>query len=190
MSIDPQDLAHLSPEQLGLLQRRLQNARRKDRSESAGIPRRSRETNAFPLSAPQQILWFLDQLEPGSTASTIPIACWLDGELDTAALEGSLRAVAQRHEALRTRFEAVGGHPVQVVDPGVGVPLPVVPLDGHPEEEREVRARELVVSQLQKPFDLARGPLLRALLIRLRRDRHLFLLSFHHIVADAWSAVC
>lgn len=188
MSIDPKDLAHLSPEQLGLLQRRLQNARKKDRPEPAGIPRRSRETGAFPLSAPQQILWFLDQLEPGSTASTIPIACWLDGSLDAAALERSLRTVVERHEALRTRFESVGGHPVQIVDPGADVPLPVVPLDGLPEEEREARARELVVSQLQRPFDLSRGPLLRALLIRLRQDRHLFLLSFHHIVADAWSA--
>ncbi|HEY4573915.1 MAG TPA: condensation domain-containing protein, partial [Thermoanaerobaculia bacterium] len=188
MSIDPQDLASLSPEQLALLQRRLQSARKAARPEAARIPPRGRETNRFPLAAPQQILWLLDQLEPGSTASTIPVACWLEGELDPAALESSLRAEVRRHEILRTRFVAEGGHPWQVIEAGMDVPLPLVELGGYAEAEREARARELVLEQLRKPFDLARGPLLRALLIRLSETRHLFLLALHHIVADAWSA--
>jgi amino acid adenylation domain-containing protein/non-ribosomal peptide synthase protein (TIGR01720 family) len=137
----------------------------------------------IPLSFAQQRLWFLEQLAPGGAAYHIPAALRLRGGLDVAALEASLRAIVDRHEALRTAFPAVGGRAVQAIsrrcDPG----LPLVDLTGRGEDE----ARRLAAEEAARPFDLERGPLLRARLLRLAPEEHVLLLVLHHIVADGWS---
>src|SRR5262249_51797181 len=107
--------------------------------------------------------------------------------LDTVALEQALRALVSRHGILRTTVIARAGQPVQVVAPTLPLAVPLVDLRGLPEVERESRARELAVAEARKPFDLARGPLLRANLLRLGDEEHLLLLTVHHIAADGWS---
>ncbi|HSG39201.1 MAG TPA: amino acid adenylation domain-containing protein, partial [Thermoanaerobaculia bacterium] len=142
---------------------------------------------ALPLSFAQQRLWFLDQLDPGSPLYNIPLALWVEGDLDTTVLARGLEEVVSRHEALRTVFTAVEGTPAQVVLPPGPFPLPVVDLAGLPEAGREAAARALAAAEAARPFDLRRGPLLRASLLRLGPSVHMALLTLHHIVSDGWS---
>ncbi|HEY0604518.1 MAG TPA: amino acid adenylation domain-containing protein, partial [Herpetosiphonaceae bacterium] len=147
---------------------------------------------ALPLSFAQQRLWFLDQLEPDSATYNIPAAWRLHGPLDVAALEQSLTTIVERHEALRTIFTTTAdGQPVQVIAPPQPVPLPLIDL--HPEgtrlpaSEREDVVLRLAGTEARQPFDLARGPLIRATLLRLAETDHVLLLTMHHIVSDGWS---
>jgi amino acid adenylation domain-containing protein len=139
------------------------------------------------LSFAQQRLWFLNQFDGQSAFYNMPAAVRLTGSLDVAALQGTLAAIVQRHEVLRTRFEAVDGTPVQVIDAQAGVALPLEDLSGQPPEAREAAAQRLAQQEAQAPFDLARGPLLRARLLRLADEEHVVLLTLHHIVSDGWS---
>ncbi|HBL29953.1 MAG TPA: hypothetical protein DD490_24200, partial [Acidobacteria bacterium] len=137
-----------------------------------------------PLSFAQQRLWFLDRFEPGRPTYNIPLALRLTGDLDPAALEGALAALAARHEALCTTFPEPAGEPVQRIGAAVAEPLRCHDLRGLPEPRREAEARRLAREEALAPFDLARGPLLRTRLLRLAVDEHLLLLTVHHIVSD------
>jgi surfactin family lipopeptide synthetase A len=150
------------------------------------VPRRN-GSGPCALSFAQQRLWFLDQLAPGGSAYNAPIAFRLEGPLDVAALEQSLNEIARRHETLRTTFTLSEEQPVQVIAPETIVALPVADLQNYPESEREARAARLVGEEARRPFDLARGPLLRCLLWRLATEDHILLLTMHHIVSDGWS---
>ncbi len=143
----------------------------------------------LPLSFAQQRLWFLDQLQPGSPLYNLPLALGLDGELAIAGLRAALAALVARQEALRTVFAvpAGGGDPFQRILPAAPQPLPLVDLTGLPAARREPLARELAAATALLPFDLARGPLARARLVRLAEQRHVLLLALHHIVGDGWS---
>src|SRR5262249_56191673 len=109
------------------------------------------------------------------------------GVLDADALEQSLRAVVRRHDPLRTSFVMRDGRLPQVVAPTLALEVPLIDLPALPEGERDGRARELAVAEAREPFDLTRGPLLRARLVRLGAEDHLLLLTVHHIAADGWS---
>ncbi|MET0646636.1 MAG: amino acid adenylation domain-containing protein, partial [Pyrinomonadaceae bacterium] len=145
---------------------------------------RSRE---LPLSFAQRRLWFIDQLEPGNAAYNIPCAVRLSGRLDADALVRSLNAIVARHEALRTSFPARDGEPVQQIHDSAELTLGLVNLTSLHAPERERRARELARAEAALGFDLARGPLVRGQLLRLRDDEHVLLLTMHHIVSDGWS---
>ncbi|MGQ3029421.1 MAG: condensation domain-containing protein, partial [Ferrovibrionaceae bacterium] len=121
------------------------------------------------LSPAQERLWFLWRLAPDDTAYVIAGAVRLTGPLDVARLRRALTGVVARHEALRTRFVEHDGTPWQVI--------------AEDAEYGWSEAGDLAV----RPFDLERGPLLRAALSRVGPDRHDLLLSMHHIVADGWS---
>ena len=141
----------------------------------------------LPLSFGQQRLWFIQQLDPDSSAYNIPSAVRLTGALNVAALEQTINAAVERHEVLRTIFPAAGGNPVQVIAPARRLTLPLVDLSGSGETEREAGARRLATEEARRPFDLTQGPLLRATLLRLGEGRHALLLTVHHIVFDEWS---
>ncbi|HVR95935.1 MAG TPA: condensation domain-containing protein, partial [Thermoanaerobaculia bacterium] len=142
----------------------------------------------LPLSFAQERLWFLDRLRPGEATYNVPIALELDGELDAGALAGSLDEIVRRHEVLRTTFERRGGRPVQIVAPEGGWPVAWADLSGLPDAEREDAARQALTAAVEAPFDLGRGPLVRALGLTLEPRRRLLVLTLHHIVSDAWSA--
>jgi len=148
---------------------------------------RAARDGALPLSFAQQRLWVLDQVEPGNPAYNIASAVRLTGALNVAALEASLNAIVRRHESLWTTFAAVDGRPVQVIAPALTLAPPVVDLSACTEAGREAQARELVTAELRRPFDLARGPLFRACLLRLGEAEHIALFAMHHIVSDEWS---
>jgi hypothetical protein len=175
-------LAALPPEKRELLLRKLGKA-----APQAAITPRPRNGSSFPLSFTQQRLWFLDQLEPGSAIYNIPTALRVEGALNEQVLERSLEEVVRRHESLRTLFRNEEGQAAQVVLPAPRLPLNVVDLRELPATEREEEAQRLVNAETIRPFDLARGPLLRTLLLQLGDQDHVLLLTVHHIVSDGWS---
>ncbi|MER7550016.1 SDR family NAD(P)-dependent oxidoreductase [Streptomyces anulatus] len=134
----------------------------------------------FPASYAQQRMWFLHQLQRDDPYYNIPLVLRWSGRVDVAALRHALEQVVARHEILRTTFTTENGEPLQVVAPS-GVPsLETVELP--PEQERP-----WALDWVDRPFDLARGPLLRAALVTTGPDRHLLILCQHHIVTDGWS---
>ncbi|MCH9649691.1 MAG: amino acid adenylation domain-containing protein, partial [Deltaproteobacteria bacterium] len=143
------------------------------------------EPSPHPLSFAQQRLWFIDEMAPGNAAYNVPFAVGLVGALNYRALKDSLAEVVRRHEALRTTFHAGGEQPVQVVESMKPWALPVVDLSSLAEATAE--SRRLSVVEAMGSFDLRRGPLFRARLLRLGAEDHLLQLSLHHIVSDGWS---
>ncbi|HVR07333.1 MAG TPA: amino acid adenylation domain-containing protein, partial [Thermoanaerobaculia bacterium] len=141
-----------------------------------------------PLSFAQQRLWFIHQLFPDGTEYNIARAVRLRGKVRVDVMARSLAAIVRRHGALRTTFALDGGQPVQVIAPGLAVPLPLVDLGGLPGERRESAAWRLAMADARRPFDLARGPLLRVFLLRLAADDHIAPSTMHHIIGDGWSS--
>ncbi len=139
-----------------------------------------------PLSFAQERLWFLCHME-GGDAYAIPQAYRLAGALDPAALTRAVNEIVRRHEILRTRFPADAGVAVQAIGPFEPAALPRHDLAGLPESAREQALNRLLRAQRRLAFDLARGPLWRASLIRLTPDLHVLAFVFHHMVFDGWS---
>src|SRR5882672_488894 len=150
------------------------------------IPRREK-FSPCPLSFAQQRLWFLNQLEPGNPAYNISLALRLRGRLEVSALEQTLSEMVRRHEVLRTTLENVDGQTVQVIAPARPMQLALIDLSALPASEREREARLRATAEAQGPFDLSRGPLIRATLLRLSELEHVLLFTMHHIVSDGWS---
>jgi amino acid adenylation domain-containing protein len=141
----------------------------------------------LPLSYAQERLWFLDQLRPGSALYNVPKAVLVSGELSLSALEQSLSEIVRRHEILRTRFVAVDGESVQVIESATSISFEVLDLSIMPEAEREQEMWRRIRSEATQPFDLSRGPLLRVRVLRLSAWEHVVMLTMHHIISDGWS---
>ncbi|MFD4628384.1 SDR family NAD(P)-dependent oxidoreductase [Streptomyces sp. NPDC058284] len=134
----------------------------------------------FPASYAQQRMWFFHHLQRDNPYYNIPLALRWSGRVDVAALRLALEQVVARHEILRTTFTTQNGEPHQVVAPSGTAALDTVELA--PEQERQ-----WALDWVDRPFDLTRGPLLRAALITTGPDRHLLILCQHHIITDGWS---
>ncbi|WP_164002944.1 non-ribosomal peptide synthetase, partial [Pyxidicoccus caerfyrddinensis] len=148
---------------------------------------KARQSRRAPLSFAQERLWFLDQLEPGSPAFNMPFTLELTGDVDAEALRSGLEALVHRHEALRTTFHGEPEGPVQRVSAPTPLELPVIDLTDVAPGQRQAEARRRLNAEALRPFNLATGPLLRALLLKLDAREHVLLLNVHHIVSDGWS---
>ncbi|WP_122257277.1 non-ribosomal peptide synthetase [Pseudomonas salomonii] len=141
----------------------------------------------LPQSLAQNRLWITWQLDPHSSAYTIPGALRLRGELDEDAVRASFQQLIQRHEALRTRFYERDGQAFQRVEANTGFELQVIDLSDLPSAEREARAQQIREDEARTRFDLEKGPLLWVTLVRLDDEDHQLLVTLHHIIADGWS---
>ncbi|WP_421558599.1 non-ribosomal peptide synthetase [Pseudomonas canadensis] len=141
----------------------------------------------LPQSLAQNRLWITWQLNPRSSAYTIPGALRLRGELDEDAVRASFQQLIQRHEALRTRFYERDGQAFQRVDAKADFELQVIDLSDLPVAEREARAQQIREDEARTQFDLEKGPLLWVTLVRLDDEDHQLLVTLHHIIADGWS---
>jgi amino acid adenylation domain-containing protein len=141
----------------------------------------------LPLSFAQERLWFLDQFEPDSPTFNLSATVRLAGRLRRPLFDRALSEVVRRHETLRTTFRLAGAEPVQVIAPAVPRVCPVVDLAALPAESRRREASRRTAAEAALPFDLARGPLLRATLLRLGETDHTGLLTVHHVISDGWS---
>ncbi|MCP3755583.1 non-ribosomal peptide synthetase [Streptomyces sp. TBY4] len=136
-----------------------------------------------PLSFAQRRLWFVEQLETSAghgSAYHLPSAFSLTGELDVAALRAAFGDVMTRHESLRTAFPVSGDEPWQrILDPGSPVLTTV--------DSSESEIADAMRSEVERRFDLAGAPPMRAVLFRLGPNRHVLLICLHHIATDHWS---
>ncbi|MFJ9456740.1 condensation domain-containing protein [Kitasatospora sp. NPDC101447] len=134
-----------------------------------------------PLSHAQQRMWLMDHLGQGGALYNVPIAARLRGPLDRAALAAAITGLTERHAVLRTRYPRRGEQPYQQVDPVAPVPLPVV------DAGTDAAASDRLAAEAARPFDLAAGPVLRALLLRHAPEDHTLVLTVHHIAVDGGS---
>lgn len=141
----------------------------------------------FPLSFAQQRLWFIDQFDPESAAYNLQGALRIQGKLDKSALERALQEIVRRHGALRTTFSMRDNQPVQIIDPSMSIPLQQEDLSAFSADEQEAEIQKRAREEAQRPFQISRGPLLKAILLQLSQDVHVLLLIKHHIVFDIWS---
>ena len=141
----------------------------------------------LPASPAQERLWTLQQAVPDLPFFNILYALRVTSPLDAALLERSLDEFVRRHEILRTTIDVAGGRIIQVIAPQLTVPLAVDDLRKLPTSKREKAAHRLLQAELTHFFDLARGPLIRARIVRLADDEHLLLITMHQIVADGGS---
>jgi amino acid adenylation domain-containing protein/non-ribosomal peptide synthase protein (TIGR01720 family) len=171
------------------LARRFGQAPAEEAQADTRIPRLTRGGGGaeFEMSSGQRRLWFLHELDPVSTAYHMSAAMRIRGPLNADALAQSHRDIIRRHETLRTTFAMTAGKPVQIVSANMVFDLPIIDLDGLEGEARETEIRRIIRDCARRPFDLKKGPLIRALLIRFSQLDHLWVLAVHHIVSDAWS---
>lgn len=155
-------------------------------SEANAIAPVPREQN-LPLSYAQQRIWFLQHWYADSGIYNVPTALTVEGVLDVDALIRALRDIVDRHEALRTVFPVIGGHPVQQVRRDARLSVPIIDLSNLDLDAAEAEAWTRAVAESRRPFDLAADPLLRATLLRLTDTTSVLLLTLHHIVCDGWS---
>ncbi|MET8827231.1 amino acid adenylation domain-containing protein [Streptomyces sp. NPDC004610] len=177
----------LTPEQRARLAARLRD-RPAPGARTPSVPPRPPGAPA-PLSLAQERLWFVEQLTPGTATYVLPIAGRLRGALDPAALAESLRLIAVRHDTLRASFPAAeDGTPLLRIASAdsFAVPWRTVDLAGLPAPEEAARTE--VEAEVARPFDVAEGPLVRALLLRLADDDHVLAVCQHHLTGDGWSA--
>ncbi|WP_307692776.1 condensation domain-containing protein, partial [Variovorax ginsengisoli] len=147
-----------------------------------------RRAGGLPLSHAQARQWFLWQLAPSSIAYHIASGFRLTGELAVDVLRESFQGLVDRHESMRTVFQARDdGMADQLIQSGWKIEVPLIDLSGFAAEEREAKARAQALVLHQTPFDLCGEPLLRVALIRLAPAEHVLVVVMHHIVSDGWS---
>jgi hypothetical protein len=182
-------LSALTPEQRALfeaLRRKQQAAARPQAPQPPPVPRVTGPTAAgdWPLSIDQERLWRLHQDDPGLVSWNVDAVSRLRGDLDVALLAAALREVVRRHAALRASFPRVAGRPVQRVAETIAAPVVLIDLAALPSGLREAAGHRALFDRTRQVFDLERGPLVRAALVRLAPSDHLFLLTIHHTATD------
>ncbi|HVT61908.1 MAG TPA: amino acid adenylation domain-containing protein, partial [Legionellaceae bacterium] len=137
----------------------------------------------YPLSSAQRRMYTLYLLDKNSLAYNLPSATRLQGKLDKARFEHTIKQLIAHHEPLRTRFAIIDNQPVQIIDQKGQVSITYA--ECH--ETINKNAIDQMVKDFIKPFDLHAGPLFRIHLITLGHDNYLFLCDVHHIIADGTS---
>jgi amino acid adenylation domain-containing protein/non-ribosomal peptide synthase protein (TIGR01720 family) len=183
------EVADLSPDQQALLMLMLRKkaATRDIQSNIVKEIKPISQDGDLPLSYAQHRLWVVDQLAPGGFAYNLSVAICLTGQLNAVALEQGISEIVRRHKVLRTTFEAAGEQARQIIHQAHPVEMLVVDLSGLSETTLGEEDKQLAKSESSRPFDLARGPLLRITLLRLQDEEYAVLFTMHHIVSDGWS---
>ena len=181
-------LENLSPEKRELVLQKL-----KKQQQTPLLNPVSRE-KPLALSFAQQRLWFIDQLEGENCVYNVPFFWQISGCLNISALEKAILEIVQRHEILRTSFSVVDESPIQVIHAHPALKIEVLDWRQVPATDQVSKVQQLVIDELQQPFDLSKLPLLRVKLLQLADacgersyQSHLLLLVIHHIVCDGWS---
>jgi len=181
-------IANLSPEKQALFAKRLLSERSKQQATARipALPRRA-AFSPCPLSFAQERLWFLAQMDPDSPFYHIAGVVRMEGRLHEALLEQALNESIRRHEALRTTFINVNDKVMQRIEQHCAIRLMLTDLSALPAHSQTGEMKKIELAEAARPFDLEQGPLLRARLVKLAEQRHLLLMTMHHIISDGWS---
>ncbi|HEU0054286.1 MAG TPA: condensation domain-containing protein, partial [Longimicrobium sp.] len=138
----------------------------------------------IPLSYGQERLWLMEKMSPGALAYGVTVPLAFPADADAAVIARALAEVVLRHEALRTVFRDGADGPVQLPLAPHSVDVTVDDLRGADPSEATA---EIAARASAERFDLARGPLVRARLLRFDAAS-LLLVTVHHAAFDGWSA--
>ncbi len=164
-----------------------------ERKQSEGAPQTTleipttRRDGALPASLSQRSFWVLSHVFRDTPAFNVACGFRLRGRLDVGALERALGEIVRRHEALRTVLATQEGCLVQVIAVAQSVRLSPLEVTGSTTVEREAAAAAMARREVQRPFDLAGGPLVRFALLQLADEDHVLILSLQHAIVDGWS---
>lgn len=175
-------VSRLTPAQRAMLEKRLRGEARSDQSKKPGIARRP--TLDYSVTAEQEHLWLLQQVDPTVYYFNHTHAYLLKGELNVAALERAINEMVRRHENFRTTMPEVGGRPRAVVVPQLQMRLERVDVPEFPAEDRYERLQALITASLCQPFDILNTPLIRATLYRVSECEHAIQVTLHHLITD------
>jgi amino acid adenylation domain-containing protein len=139
-----------------------------------------------PLSFAQQRLWFLDQLQPGTSVYNISSFLALEEPFDPVVFAACLEEITRRQQSLRTTFPSIDGKPLQQIAERADIAVQVVDFRNISLAAINAEMRQRARDFLNQPFDLASGPLLRCAVMRYRNASFLAV-SMHHIISDGWS---
>jgi len=152
-----------------------------------GIQRRANR-DVYPLSFAQQRLWFLDRFDSATPAYNISVAVRLNGPLDLSCLSRTFQEITRRHEVLRSSFVMSEGQVIQSISEPSTEPISLMDLSALSNEARPRIVRLIISDLAQSTFDLSKGPLVKAIVLKLAAEQHVLSLTMHHIVSDGWSA--
>ncbi|QSQ17526.1 non-ribosomal peptide synthetase/type I polyketide synthase [Myxococcus landrumensis] len=144
------------------------------------------KARSLPLTEAQRHLWILARAnEGGSIAYNLSMTLRLEGALREETLRRALQHIVDRHDALRTYVDSHGEQ--QHILPACDVALPVLDLTALSPAARSESLSQWYAKESATAFDLHRGPLFRANLLKLDAREHLLVLTTHHVVVDGWS---
>ncbi len=178
-----QRIENLSPAKRALLERHLRE--KPPFVEECILPRAQRER--APLAFNQKSLWFLEQLNPHTSAYNLYDAKRLQGDCDSATLQQTLAAIVARHESLRTSFAEIEGEVQQIIHQATPLQFNYIDLSPYPAAAREAEALQRLSQAAERPLDLGQGSLVQFTLVRLQAQEHILLVLLHHILSDGWS---
>ena len=140
----------------------------------------------FPLTEAQMEIWLATRLgNEASQAFNENILLQFKGTLNLDAMRLAVQRAVNRHDALRTTFSHDGSY--QRVNPPSAIDIPLIDLSQIDDSNRKARFDDLITRELQQPFDLVNGPLVRVSVLRLKAEEHFLLITAHHLVCDGWS---
>ncbi len=134
----------------------------------------------YPVSSAQKRIFLLNQIENAGTSYNMPLAAFIDGNLDIGRLENVFKVLVKRHDSFRTSFGLIDGVPVQRICDDVEFKMEYGDI-------QEIDT-DKVIERFIKPFDLEKAPLLRVGVYKVAGDKYLFLADMHHIISDGISS--
>ncbi|MGK7941315.1 MAG: condensation domain-containing protein [Crocosphaera sp.] len=148
------------------------------------LEKKASEPKSYPLSLGQERIFVLEQFNPNTAIHNIPIAYYLDGELNISLLEKSLQKIVDRHESLRTSIVLEDDKPVQKISPQITIKLSIQDLSNLPIDEQNKKVETIKNDLATQPFDVMKLPLWRFQLLKLNTKKFILILTFHHIIFD------
>jgi amino acid adenylation domain-containing protein len=180
--VTDQNVPVLSEAKRALLAQRLRGREAGNRAVLRSLPRAPGQP--VPLSTAQEQLWYFSQLAPDNPVYNEAVTIRKEGPFDADAFARAFNEVVRRHDSWHSTFEVIDGVPMQRVRAAPTYELPVIDLRGVPADDREHAAAMAAVEDSRRPYDLARGPLIRPRLVRMADEHHRLYLSLHHLIFD------
>ncbi len=165
----------------------------KNKAESSVLQKRpkitpfDRKSKFLNTSFAQKRLWFIDQMEEGSTHYNMPSAMHINGDFNVDIAETAFDLIIRRHEILRTVFADKGSGPLQHIHENFNFKILHTDLTSFSADEAGLLIKKKIDEDAQKPFDLAQDLMLRVSYIKLNDNSGILILNMHHIASDGWS---